>query len=204
MGVVLQLTVPNRSEKLNHSPNAENPYPSVSITQLTNSSISPSSSQTSLNPYPIVIPSVYELNIYKSFASIVTHIQLLWELILTCEPITVMAPTPDVCSETVQSLVSLILPLKYGSDFRPFFTIHDSEFKEYTTKTQSPLVLISLWFYLKLFKFNCSPPIVLGVTNPFFAKTLQHWPHIIRIGDYGSGEYSFNHWFVCLNVLFVF
>lgn len=24
---------------------------------------------------------------------------------------------------------------------------------------------------------------ILGVTNPFFAKTLQHWPHIIRIGE---------------------
>ncbi|CAG5129304.1 unnamed protein product, partial [Candidula unifasciata] len=30
------------------------------------------------------------------------------------------------------------------------------------------------------------PPVILGVTNPFFAKTLQHWPHIIRIGDMGS------------------
>ncbi len=136
MGIVLQITIPNKSEKLNHSPQSENP--SVNITSLANNSISPSSSFSSLNPFPIVIPSIYELNIYKSFNAVISHIQLLWELILTCEPITVMAPTPDVCSETVQSLVSLILPLKYGSDFRPFFTIHDSEFKEYTTKTQSP------------------------------------------------------------------
>ena len=150
MGVVLQITVPNRNEKMNHSPNSENPYPSLSITQFSDQSTSPSHSQSSLNPYPIVIPSVSELNIYKSLSPIITHIQLLWELILTCEPITVMAPTPDVCSETVQSLVSLILPLKYGSDFRPFFTIHDSEFKEYTTKTQSPLVLLSYCLLLPL------------------------------------------------------
>uniref|UniRef100_A0AAY4AYK3 UDENN domain-containing protein n=1 Tax=Denticeps clupeoides TaxID=299321 RepID=A0AAY4AYK3_9TELE len=58
-----------------------------------------------------------------------------------------------------------ISPLRYCSDFRPYFTIHDSEFKEYTTRTQAP------------------PSVILGVTNPFFAKTLQHWPHIIRIGD---------------------
>jgi hypothetical protein len=25
--------------------------------------------------------------------------------------------------------------------------------------------------------------VILGVTNPFFTKTFQHWPHIIRIGD---------------------
>ena len=30
------------------------------------------------------------------------------------------------------------------------------------------------------------PSVVLGVTNPFFAKTLQHWPHVIRIGEISS------------------
>ena len=29
---------------------------------------------------------------------------------------------------------------------------------------------------------------ILGVTNPFFAKTLQHWPHIVRIGEMMEGE----------------
>ncbi|KAA0707539.1 Protein DENND6A DENN domain-containing protein 6A [Triplophysa tibetana] len=70
-------------------------------------------------------------------------------------------------------LFSCISPLRYCSDFRPYFTIHDSEFKEYTTRTQAP------------------PSVILGVTNPFFAKTLQHWPHIIRIGDMKqTGVYS--------------
>lgn len=94
---------------------------------------------------------------------------MLWELVLAGEPLVVMAASPSITSTTVQSLVSLISPLKFCSDYRPYFTIHDSEFKEYTTKTQAP------------------PPVILGVTNPFFAKTLQHWPHIIRIGEM-SGE----------------
>ena len=35
---------------------------------------------------------------------------------------------------------------------------------------------------------------ILGVTNPFFAKTLQHWPHIIRIGEMGGfGMLVFRH-----------
>jgi Stabilization of polarity axis len=55
--------------------------------------------------------------------------------------------------------------LQYCLDYRPFFTIHDPEFKEYTARCQDP------------------PPVLLGVTNPFFAKALQHWPHIIRIGE---------------------
>ena len=27
------------------------------------------------------------------------------------------------------------------------------------------------------------PQVMLGVTNPFFAKALEHWPHIIRLAD---------------------
>lgn len=30
-------------------------------------------------------------------------------------------------------------------------------------------------------------PIILGVTNPFFSKTLQHWPHLIRLADNNNG-----------------
>lgn len=60
---------------------------------------------------------------------------------------------------------SMILPLMYNADYRPYFTIHDSEFKEYMTKTR------------------CPPTVILGVTNPFFGKTLQHWPHIIRLAE---------------------
>ena len=31
---------------------------------------------------------------------------------------------------------------------------------------------------------------ILGVTNPFFAKMLQHWPHVIRIGEMIQGKIS--------------
>ncbi|TWW62711.1 Protein DENND6A DENN domain-containing protein 6A [Takifugu flavidus] len=101
----------------------------------------------------------------KCFHPVFFHIQMLWELVLLGEALVVMAPSPAESSDTVLALVSCISPLRYCSDFRPYFTIHDSEFKEYTTRTQAP------------------PSVILGVTNPFFAKTLQHWPHIIRIGD---------------------
>ncbi|XP_027765761.1 protein DENND6B-like, partial [Empidonax traillii] len=70
---------------------------------------------------------------------------------------------PRVCSNPL--CFSVLAPLRYCCDFRPYFTIHDSEFKEYTTRTQAP------------------PNIVVGVTNPFFIKTLQHWPHILRVGE---------------------
>lgn len=68
----------------------------------------------------------------------------------------------------------MIAPLKYCSDHRPYFTIHDSEFKEYTADSPAP------------------PAVILGVTNPFFAKTLQHWPHIIRISNGNNSGKFYN------------
>uniref|UniRef100_A0A8C1A7I5 DENN/MADD domain containing 6B n=1 Tax=Cyprinus carpio carpio TaxID=630221 RepID=A0A8C1A7I5_CYPCA len=118
-----------------------------------------------LLPAPTVLPSVHELDLFKCFQSVLIHMQMLWELMLLGEPVVVMAPSPTVSSETVLALVSAIAPLRYCGDYRPYFTIHDSEFKEYTTRTQAP------------------PNVILGVTNPFFIKTFHCWPHIIRLGD---------------------
>uniref|UniRef100_A0A8D2LUD8 DENN domain containing 6B n=1 Tax=Varanus komodoensis TaxID=61221 RepID=A0A8D2LUD8_VARKO len=101
----------------------------------------------------------------RCFQSVLIHVQTLWELMLLGEPVVVMAPSPAASSEMVLALTSCLAPLKYCCDYRPYFTIHDSEFKEYTTRTQAP------------------PRVVLGVTNPFFVKMLQHWPHVLRLGD---------------------
>ncbi|VDN55859.1 unnamed protein product [Dracunculus medinensis] len=102
---------------------------------------------------------------FSNLQCMLNYIQLLWELVLLGEPIIVMAANPLTCSSTVQALVSLIWPLRYFNDYRPFFTIHDSEFREYASKKQNP------------------PKVILGVTNPFFSKILQHWPHVIRVGN---------------------
>lgn len=114
---------------------------------------------------PCVLSSIHEIDIFNSLYSVVSHIHLLWELILTSEPIVVMASSPTDCSHMVQSLISLIAPLQYCSESRPYFTIHDSEFKEFTQSSQGPV--------------SC----ILGVTNPYFSKTLQHWPHTIRLTE---------------------
>ncbi|CAL7936569.1 unnamed protein product [Xylocopa violacea] len=119
----------------------------------------------------LILTSAYERDMFRSLASVVSYVHLLWELVLLSEPIVVMASSPTSCSEMVQALIAMIAPLKYCADHRPYFTIHDSEFKEYTTDAPSP------------------PAVILGVTNPFFAKTLQHWPHIIRTSN---GSYSEN------------
>ncbi|XP_075455369.1 protein DENND6B isoform X3 [Ascaphus truei] len=115
--------------------------------------------------HPWHITGIHELDLFRSLQSVLMNLQLLWELVLLGEPLVVMAPSPTISSEIVLALTGCISPLKFYSDFRPYFTIHDSEFKEYTTRTQAP------------------PSLLLGVTNPFFIKTLQHWPHILRVGE---------------------
>lgn len=145
MGVVIKVRIPTCYDK-----------PGTS--QLVQSTQSDSS-------VSIVLPTIHEVDLFRCFYPVFFHIQMLWELVLLGEALVVMAPSPAESSDTVLALVSCVSPLRYCSDFRPYFTIHDSEFKEYTTRTQAP------------------PSVILGVTNPFFAKTLQHWPHIIRIGD---------------------
>lgn len=121
-----------------------------------------------LAPTPCLsVPVPNQVQVFGVLSGLVYQLHLLWELVLTAEPVVVMAATPTTAANTVHALRSLIAPLKYCGDFRPFFTIHDTEFKEYTTRTTSP------------------PTVMLGVTNPFFAKTLHHWPHVVRPAEEG-------------------
>ncbi|XP_068443001.1 protein DENND6B [Clinocottus analis] len=146
MGMVLQVRIPSKTDKAEGSPARK-------------------TARENLLPAPTVLPTLHELDLFRCFQSVLIHLQMFWELMLLGEPLVVMAPSPTVSSETVLALVSSISPLKFCCDFRPYFTVHDSEFREYTTRTQSP------------------PNVVLGVTNPFFIKTFQNWPHVVRLGE---------------------
>uniref|UniRef100_A0A8C2F000 DENN/MADD domain containing 6B n=1 Tax=Cyprinus carpio TaxID=7962 RepID=A0A8C2F000_CYPCA len=145
MGVVMQVQIPPKVETSGGSPVKQ-----------------PQTEVPTIFYYDTVL---IDLHVIRCFQSVLIHMQMLWELMLLGEPVVVMAPSPTVSSETVLALVSAIAPLRYCGDYRPYFTIHDSEFKEYTTRTQAP------------------PNVILGVTNPFFIKTFHCWPHIIRLGD---------------------
>lgn len=113
-----------------------------------------------------VIASVNEVELFHSLSFIIDHMYTLWELVLTAEPIVVVGTSPADCSHMVQTLVALISPLEYCAEARPYFTIHDSEFKEFTRESG-----------------KIPPPLILGVTNPFFVKLLKDWPHMLRLVD---------------------
>lgn len=146
MGVVFQIRIPSKTDKPGGSPVRQ---PALE----------------DFLPAPTLLPTLHELDLFRCFQSVLVHVQVLWELVLLGEPLVVMAPSPTLSSEVVLALVSSISPLKFCCDFRPYFTIHDSEFREYTTRTQAP------------------PSVLLGITNPFFIKTFQNWPHVVRLGD---------------------
>lgn len=113
-----------------------------------------------------IIASVNELDLFHSLGFIVDHMYTLWELVLTAEPIVVIGTSPADCSHMVQTLVAIIAPLEYCAEARPYFTIHDSEFKEFTRD-----------------RGKTPPHLILGVTNPFFVKLLKDWPHLLRLAD---------------------
>jgi hypothetical protein len=123
-----------------------------------------SQSSAATTTIPITINSPNEIDIFGPVHTIIHHIQLMWELILIAEPIVIIAPSPTDSSLLVQALTNLIAPLEYLPEIFPYFTIHNAEFREFASST-SP------------------PPVILGCTNPYFAKTLSAWPHTIRINE---------------------
>jgi hypothetical protein len=79
-----------------------------------------------------------------------------------------MSPSPAHVSDAVFGLMQMISPLLYAGDFRPFFTIHDTEFKDFA----SPESLASR---------------LVGVTNPFFVKAFGHWPSRVTLHEERRG-----------------
>jgi len=70
------------------------------------------------------------------------------------------------CSQAVLGLMSLIDPLWYQGDFRPYFTVYDPDFKHYT----------------QMHDHQRLPAVILGVTNPFFLKSFENCPNILLLG----------------------
>lgn len=144
---------------------------------------------------PQLLVPVRATSAYDCFKEVLTHLWTLWELMLLAEPTIVMGTSPLASSDAVLSLVALVSPVRqqlrarredaavcsssatcvnfgclrcsqvpYSGDFRPYFTIHDADFKIYVNKTKPPA------------------NVILGVTNPYFVKALEHWPHTLRVG----------------------
>jgi len=109
-----QTHIPSHSNKTNgHSPNGTSPSLDSSLQPGSCPLPGPASPQP-LNELPngshiIVLPSPHEINVFDCFSAVLSHIHLLWELVLTAEPIVVMSSVPTICSDMVQALVRWVL-----------------------------------------------------------------------------------------------
>jgi hypothetical protein len=104
---------------------------------------------------------------------IITRMWNLWELIILETPLLVTSDTPSLCSEVILLLTSIIHPLKYVGDVRPYFTIYDNDFKDYREEED--------------LKYTNSA--IIGVINPICLKILTGWTilHMDTFSDKKSG-----------------
>ncbi|QDZ18249.1 guanine nucleotide exchange factor DENND6 [Chloropicon primus] len=104
---------------------------------------------------------------YSCLSGVVKHLWRIWEAMLLAEPFVIFGSNPEIVSSSVSACMDLIFPLPYSADYRPYFTIHDSEFNE----IQNPE--------------NCGAegnPTLIGVTNTYFLKAYSSWPNILSVG----------------------
>lgn len=73
----------------------------------------------------------------------------------------------NVLSEAVLGLLSTIYPLEYQTDYKPYFTIYDPDYREIQDLHDKKVA-------------KCA---VMGVTNPLFLKVLQNYPNILHLEE---------------------
>ena len=73
----------------------------------------------------------------------------LWEMVLLNKSILVVCDTPEQCSDTVYAIISLIEPFKCYSEYYPYLTVFDPEYKNILKKI-----------------YTSDFGIIIGVTNP--------------------------------------
>jgi len=110
-----------------------------------------------------------DLDIFLAFQGVIQHLWALWEMMLLNQPLMVMAPSPGSCSSGVAGLVSLIAPLGYASDFRPYFTVQDPEFALHANAGGEGI--------------PPGLPRCLGATNLHFLRALEGFPNVLSLGQ---------------------
>jgi hypothetical protein len=103
----------------------------------------------------------------------ITELYVLYEKLLLCESIIVVAKSPQLCSEAVSSMIDLIRPVPYAGEVKPYMTMQ-SDFRSIGIDGGTPR------------------PFILGVTNPFLLKRIltatedkdRMRPHILYLQEY--------------------
>jgi len=107
----------------------------------------------------------WDVNIYDVFQNVLGSMWFLWESAITGQPTMVISQSPEMCTKAVLGIMSIISPVIYSGDFRPYFTIYDPDFK----------------YFQDCHKNNNLGCVMLGVTNPFFLKVYKNWENILYL-----------------------
>jgi len=76
------------------------------------------------------VPGVFqEIGLFAAFRSLTPCLWSIWELVITGQPLLLLGASPDVCGDAVMGAVSLIAPMRFSGDFRPYCTLYDPDFK---------------------------------------------------------------------------
>ncbi|KAF2197520.1 DUF1630-domain-containing protein [Delitschia confertaspora ATCC 74209] len=103
----------------------------------------------------------------------ISDLYILYEKLLLCESIIVLAKSPQLCSEAVSVLIDLVRPIPYAGEIKPYMTMQ-SDFRSIGIDGGTP------------------HPFVIGITNPFLLKrvlsategTERSRPHILYLQDF--------------------
>jgi hypothetical protein len=107
------------------------------------------------------------------FMPCITDLYVLYEKLVLCESIIVVAKSPQLASEAVSSLLDLICPVPYAGVVKPYMTMQ-ADFKSIGIDGGTP------------------QPFVVGITNPFLLKRIiaaaetshRMRPHILYLQNY--------------------
>jgi hypothetical protein len=69
-----------------------------------------------------------QVDVYTPLSGHLPRLWQLWEMTLLGRALLLVAPTPGETSAGVAALLSLVAPLPYAADFRPYYCIHDTAF----------------------------------------------------------------------------
>lgn len=107
------------------------------------------------------------------FMPCITDLYVLYEKLILCESIIVIAKSPQLASEAVSSLLDLICPVPYAGVVKPYMTMQ-ADFRSIGIDGGTPR------------------PFVVGVTNPFLLKRIvaaaesshKARPHILYLQNF--------------------
>ncbi|KAG1685627.1 hypothetical protein DVH05_007835 [Phytophthora capsici] len=106
------------------------------------------------------------IGLYSSFAGLEESLWLLWQLAITGESLLVLSPHARTCSQASLAFTSLIAPLQFRGDCRPYFTVYEADFDTLASRQNNGAS-------------NPKDVTIIGTTNPFFMKSLSHWPNAL-------------------------